>query len=387
MLVVFRWCLLLAVLLTGCDSGPPPTKAAPIPEVTVAAPENAVVRDYEYFTGRVEATQRVEIRTRVAGTLMNVGFKPGSEIEADAVLAEIDRAPFAGELERVQAQVAEAQARAERTEGTFKRISAAREKGAASQEEFEKALGDRNEAAAALSVANASKTLAQLNLDYCSIRSPIAGRIGDRLIDPGNLVTGGVQGGSLLTTVVSVDPVQIVFNMDELTLQRIQQSQREGRLDTPQELSVPIDLGLSVDAGNYRYSATLNFINNEVDAKTGTIRLKARCDNPRLDPGGRVLTPGMFVRIRVPIGSTRAAMLVPESALGSDQGTRYLFLVGANNQAIRWNVQAGLQLGEKREIQTIARPGSRDTRALTAEDRVIVRGLQRVRSGMTVAVP
>ena len=228
MLVVFRWCLLLAVLLTGCDSGPPPTKAAPIPEVTVAAPENAVVRDYEYFTGRVEATQRVEIRTRVAGTLMNVGFKPGSEIEADAVLAEIDRAPFAGELERVQAQVAEAQARAERTEGTFKRISAAREKGAASQEEFEKALGDRNEAAAALSVANASKTLAQLNLDYCSIRSPIAGRIGDRLIDPGNLVTGGVQGGSLLTTVVSVDPVQIVFNMDELTLQRIQQAQREG---------------------------------------------------------------------------------------------------------------------------------------------------------------
>lgn len=145
--------------------------------------------------------------------------------------------------------------------------------------------------------------------------------------------------------------MQIAFNLDEITLQRIQQAQWEGQLDTPDQLNVPIDLGLSVDAGNHRCTATLKFINNEVDPKTGTTRPKARCDNRRQDPGGRLLTAGMFVRIRVPFGSTRTAILVPETAPGSDQGTRYLFIVRADGRAIRWNLQAGLQLGENREIQ------------------------------------
>jgi RND family efflux transporter MFP subunit len=358
-----------------------------IPEVTVASPVNAEVRDYEYFTGRVDATQRVEIRTRVSGTLVDARFTPGAEIEANAVVAEIDPQPFAAELERAAAHVSEAQARADRTEGTFKRIAAAREKGASSQEEFEKSLGDRNEAAATLAVARAARTLAQLNLDFCSIRTPITGRIGDRLIDPGNLVLGGNQGSTLLTTVVAVDPVQIAFSMDEITLQRIKQSQREGRLDTPEELNLPIEVGLAVDANEYPWGATLNFINNEVDAKSGTIRLKATCPNPRQQPGGRVFDVGMFVRIRVPVGSPRQAILVPESALGSDQGNRFLMLVDANNKVQRWNVRVGLQQGELREIRDAFLPGDAQVRSLTPADRVIVRGLQRVRSGMTVAVP
>lgn len=376
----------LALAGTGCTSQLPvaPPKP-PVPEVTVAVPQSQEVQDYQYFTGRVEPSEKVEIRARVSGHLTKVPFRPGTEIVAGEIIAEVDKRPFEAELARVQAQQAEADARAARTQGTFERITAAREKGAASEEEFRKALGDRDEAAAAVQLVRAALSLAQLNLEYCTLTSPIAGRAGDRLVDAGNLVTGGPTGSTLLTTVVAVDPLQVAFDMDENTLQRLQQAMREGRLPAPQELAVPITAGLAVHNGDYPLAGIVRFVNNQVDAATGTIRLKAEFANPKIDPGGRVLSVGMFVRVRVPIGTPRPALLVPESALASEQGQRYLYVVDDQKLAVRLNVEPGLQSGSLREIVRAWTPGSADNRGLQPGDKVIVRGLQRVRSGAEVA--
>lgn len=357
----------------------------PVPEVTAAVPETLEVQDYQYFTGRVEPNERVEMRARVSGHLTSVPFRPGSEIAAGDVIAEVDKRPFEADLARAQAQLAEAEARATRTQGTFERISAAREKGAASEEEFRKALGDRDESAAAVQLVKAALSLAQLNLEYCTLRSPIAGRIGDRLVDAGNLVTGGPTGATLLTTVVSVDPLQVAFDMDENTLQKLQQAMREGRLPSPQELSVPVQAGLAIHNGDYPLTGTVKFLNNQVESTTGTIRLKAEFQNPKLDPGGRVLAVGMFVRVRVPIGPLRSAVLVPESALASEQGQRYVYIVDEQQTARRLDIEPGLQLNGLREISRAWTPGSSDNRGLLLTDRVIVKGLQRVRNGAAVA--
>lgn len=358
---------------------------APIPEVTVAAPQTQDVQDYQYFTGRAEPRERVELRARVSGHLTSVPFQPGSEISIGDVIAEIDKRPFEAELQRVQAQLAEAEARAARTGGTFDRISAAREKGASSEEEFRKALGDRDEAAAAVQLVKASVTLAQLNLEYCTLRSPLAGCVGERLVDAGNLVTGGSAGSTLLTSVVSLDPIQIAFDMDENSLQRLQLAMRKGQLPSPRELNVPVQAGLAIDNGDYPLNGTVRFLSNEVNSSTGTIRLKAEFANPKLEPGGRVLSAGMFVRVRVPIGLIRKALLVPESALMSEQGQRYLFVLDESNVARRLNIDAGLLIGNQREIRRAWIPGSTENRDLQVTDRVIVRGLQRVRAGAEVA--
>ena len=383
--LIFRIACLLPAGI-GCTSQVPvaPPKP-PVPEVTVALPQPQEVQDYQYFTGRVEPSEKVEIRARVSGHLTKVPFRPGTEIAAGELIAEVDKRPFEAEFARVKAQQAEAEARAARTQGTFERITAAREKGAASEEEFRKALGDRDEAAAAVQLVNAALSLAQLNLEYCTLTSPIGGRVGDRLVDAGNLVTGGPTGSTLLTNVVAVDPLQVAFDMDENTLQRLQQAMREGRLPAPQELAIPITAGLAIHSGEYPLAGTVRFVNNQVDAATGTIRLKAEFANPKLEPGGRVLAVGMFVRVRVPIGTPRPALLVPESAMASEQGQRYLYIVDEKKLAVRLNVEPGLQLGNLREIVRAWVPGGNDNRGLQAGDKVIVRGLQRVRPGTEVA--
>lgn len=379
--------LLAPLVMFGCAPEPETSKSAPIPEVTVTTPESLEIRDYEYFTGRVEATSEVEIRARVRGHLVKLNFQPGTEIAEGAVLAEVDVRPYQAELDKTKAQVGEAQARLSRLDGTFQRMSAAREKGAVSEEDFQKSLGEKNEAAAALDLAKAAESLAQLNVDYCQVKSPIAGRVGDRLVDEGNLINDGLQGATLLTRVVAVDPVQIAFDMDENTLQKLQQAVRDGKLKSQEELAVPLEVGLPIHNGEYPVAGILRFVDNQIDSKTGTIRLKAECANPKPETGGRLLTPGMFVRVRIPIGDARSAMMIPESALGSDQGTRFLFVVGDDKKAVRLNAQVGLQQGELREILSVQVPGIKETRPLQSSDRVIVRGLQRVRSGAEVAIP
>jgi len=378
----------MTLVQPGCQ---PTEMVAPqslIPEVTVAAPVTRDLVDFEKFTGRINPKEQIDVRARVSGYLVKVHFQPGTEVAKDDLLVEIDPVPFETDLSRATAAVAQAQAKLTRLDSTFKRIEAARAKGASSEEELQTAAGETAEAAASLDVAKANQKAAEINLGYCQLRAPISGRIGDRLMDEGNFVTGGPSGAfnsTLLSTIVSVDPVSAVFDMDENTLLRLQQAIRDGKLESPEENVIPVEVGLPIHKQDYPLKGTVQFINNQVDSKTGTIVIKADLPNPKPETGGRVLTPGMFARIRIPIGRPRTALMVPEAALGSDQGSRYLFVVNAENKAMRLSAEVGLLDGDLREIVAVKAAGESASRSLKADEQIVVRGIQRVRSGIEVA--
>jgi RND family efflux transporter MFP subunit len=377
----------LALLQPGCQPTETVAPQSLIPEVTVAAPVTRDLVDYENFTGRINPKEQIDVRARVSGYLVKVHFQPGTEVAKDDLLVEIDPVPFETDLSRATAAVAQAQAKLTRLDSTYKRIEAARAKGASSEEELQTAAGETAEAAASLDVAKANQKAAEINLGYCQLRAPISGRIGDRLMDEGNFVTGGPSGAfnsTLLSTIVSVDPVSAAFDMDENTLLRLQQAIRDGKLESPAENVIPVEVGLPIHKQDYPLKGLVQFINNQVDSKTGTIIIKADVPNPKPDTGGRVLTPGMFARIRIPIGRPRTALMVPESALGSDQGSRYLFIVNAENKAMRLSAEVGLLDGDLREIVAVKAAGESASRPLNADEQVIVRGIQRVRSGIEV---
>jgi len=388
----FGWLIPCFFAMTLVQPGCQPTEmVAPqslIPEVTVAAPVTRDLVDFEKFTGRINPKEQIDVRARVSGYLVKVHFQPGTEVAKDDLLVEIDPVPFETDLSRATAAVAQAQAKLTRLDSTFKRIEAARAKGASSEEELQTAAGETAEAAASLDVAKANQKAAEINLGYCQLRAPISGRIGDRLMDEGNFVTGGPSGAfnsTLLSTIVSVDPVSAVFDMDENTLLRLQQAIRDGKLESPEENVIPVEVGLPIHKQDYPLKGTVQFINNQVDSKTGTIVIKADLPNPKPETGGRVLTPGMFARIRIPIGRPRTALMVPEAALGSDQGSRYLFVVNAENKAMRLSAEVGLLDGDLREIVAVKAAGESASRSLKADEQIVVRGIQRVRSGIEVA--
>ncbi len=301
------------------------------------------------------------------------------------MLFELDSKPFQTDLARAEASVAQADARFKRLDAVLKRLEELRSKDAASEQDLENAAGEAAEALAAIDLAKAEVAAAKLNLDYCRLNAPVAGRIGDRLVDEGNLVSGGVSGATLLATVVSVDPIYVAFEMDENTLQSLQQAIREGELATPEENSIPVELALPIHQDEFPIKGTVRFVDNEINSGTGTMQMKAQFPNPKPDTGSRVLVPGMFVRLRIPIGKPRTALMVPESALGSEQGSRFLFVVNSENKAVRLNAEVGLQDGELREILHVQAAGEEDHRSLKADENVIVRGIQRVRSGAEVA--
>jgi RND family efflux transporter MFP subunit len=359
-----------------------------IPEVTVSTPVSRELVDYEYFTGRIEPKEKIELRARTSGHLVKLHFQPGTEVQKDDLLVDIDPLPFETDLARTTADLAQAEARHTRLQGTLKRIEAARAKGASTEEELQTALGETAEAAAAVDVAKAAKKTAEINLGYCQLKAPISGKIGDRMMDEGNLVTGGPSGAfnsTLLTTIVAVDPVTVLFDMDENTLVRLQQAIRDGKLEAPTENSITVELGLPIHQNQYPLKGLVRFINNQVDSRTGTILIKADVPNPKPETGGRVLTAGMFTRIRIPIGKPRGALLVPEAALGSDQGSRFLFVVNKDKKAVRLSAEVGLLDGDMREVVSVRASGGTESRLLAADEQVIVRGIQRVRSGIEVA--
>ncbi len=390
-----RRCFCLALLacictsgLMGCGASDAVAPAPMIPEVTVSVPASRELVDYEYFTGRIEPKEKIELRARTSGHLVKLHFQPGTEVQKDDLLVEIDPQPFETDLARATADLAQAEARHTKLQGSLKRIEAARAKGASTEEELQTAIGDTAEAAAAVDVARAAKKTAEINLGYCQLKAPISGKIGDRMMDEGNLVTGGPSGAfnsTLLTTIVAVDPVTVLFDMDENTLVRLQQAIRDGKLEVPAENSISVELGLPIHQNQYPLKGVVSFINNQVDSRTGTILIKADVPNPKPETGGRVLTAGMFTRIRIPIGKPRSAMMVPEAALGSDQGSRFLFVVNKDKKAVRLNAEVGLLDGDMREIVSVKASGESESRPLQADEQIVVRGIQRVRSGIEVA--
>jgi multidrug efflux system membrane fusion protein len=404
--------LLGALLNSGCNRSKPGQEEAPPPMVTVAAPVERMVTQYEFASGRTEPLEKVQIRARVSGYLQQILFEPGSEVTKDMPIFEIDPEPFKADLSKAKAQFSTAQAdqdvaeaeksrseiRVVTTKKEYDRAEKAVSTNAISVSDRDKAKGDYDEAQVAVKSALAKIALAkariaeaasavktaELNLGYCSIKAPITGIIGDKLVTVGNLISGGQTNTTLLTTIVATQKMDIAFDVDEHTLQIVEKGVREGKIKTKNPDEVPVQAGLGVHGSDYPLNGQITFRDNQVDPTTGTIRIKARIDNPKPPSGQRLLTAGMYAHLRIPIGDPVKSMLVPDSALGSDQGIKYLYLVGSDNKAFRMDATIGVLDGEERVILAVQTPGEKESRALSTSDRVIIRGLQRVRPGMVV---
>jgi RND family efflux transporter MFP subunit len=399
--------------LGGCGGSDAKKMAElPAPIISYAAPIEKTVTRYESATGRVEPIEQVDIRARVSGYLNSIQFQPGTEVKQGKVLFEIDPEPSKADLAKAKANqetavadLATAQAdlgRADTRVVTTKKDYDREEKvfagGAGSAQARDKAKGDYDEATATSRSATAKVQLArarideakaavrsaELNLGYCTIAAPITGLVGDWLVTDGNLIIGGTGNPTKLTTIVAVDRMDVGFDVDEHTVQRIRQAVRDGRIKMNKPGEIPAECGLANHGTKYPIAGYVNFADNQVDPKTGTLRLKARFDNPMPPTGQRVLVAGMYAHVRVPIGEPVKSMFVPEEAFGSDQGISYLYVVGPENKAVRMDAVLGMKDGEMRVVESVQEPGKGSPRPLTAEYRVIVSGIQRIRPGMTV---
>jgi len=399
--------------LAGCGGPSPAAKAdLPPPMVAFAPPSEQMVTRYEYATGRTKAIEDVEIRPRVNGYLKSIHFEPGKEVEKGQLLFEIDPEPYKADLSRAKAGLATAEAelstaeaevvragtRVGTTKTEYDREEKAFNSGAGSTSARDKAKGDFDEASATLRTAQAKVRVANakieeakaqiqtaaLDLSYCTIKAPIAGVVGDRLVTEGNLVTPGQANSKPLTTIVADEKMDVAFDVDENTFESIEQAVREGKIEVLRPGEIPAEVGLAIHGAGYPLKGFVNFKDNRIDAKTGTIRIKARFDNPRPANGFRVLADGMYTRVRVPIGKPVKSMLVPEAALGSDQGIKYLYIVGPENKVVRLDIETGALEGEMRVVESVKLPGEGKPRPLTASDRVIVTGLQRIHPGMII---
>ncbi len=375
---MWHWCALalLVASMAGCEK----TNAAAAKKTTspvkveMATPTEKEVTDFQDFTGRLEAVESVEIRARVSGYLTKIEFDPsielGAEVKVGDLLFEIDERPYLNTLAKAESDLAQAQARLKTTTADLARTEELFKKNAATQRDLDFDSGNKASSEAAILGAKASISQATLDLEFAKITAPISGRISRPLLTIGNLVTPAT--GSL-TSIVSVDPIYLYFDMDEPTLLTLQKRVREGKLEGPEMREIPLLLGLANDDG-HPYRGKLDFVENKVDPNTGTIRVRGVFTNPKPERGARTLAPGLFARVRLPLGDSHKAVLISERAIGRDQGQSFVYAVNAENQVVYRRVK----LGSLHEGMRVIADG------LTAGERIVVNGLQRVRPGSKV---
>ncbi|MCI0680531.1 MAG: efflux RND transporter periplasmic adaptor subunit, partial [Gemmataceae bacterium] len=360
--------LTLAVLLAtaaGCTQSPPPPMAPKPPEVLVSLPIRKEVIDFEEFSGRTEAMAAVEVRARATGYLAKVSFREGMEVKEGQPLFTIDPRTYEAELARAEQTVVQNEARVKRLEQDYQREYLLRNRNSGSQKDFDTVAGDLAEAKATVGWAKANRDLAKLNLSFTNVTAPISGVIGRRLVDPGNLVK---TDETPLATIVTLDPLYVYFAIDERTMMRFRRLIEEGKFPSPSEMQVPFQVGLADDPG-YPFHGKIDFVDNRIDAATGTLRLRGTVANPR-----GMITPGQFVRIRLQIGAPYTATLVAERALSTDQGRKFVYVVNDKDEAIYRPVNIGPVQDGLRVIEE----------GVTADERVVISGLQRVRPGAKV---
>ena len=358
--------LSIAAFVSGCSQEAPPPMAMPAPTVTVGLPTEKQVVDYVDFTGRMAPVESVKVRARVWGHLQKINFTEGVEVEKGKLLFVLDRRPYQAVLNRAEAEVAQSEARFKRLESDRDRAAALMQKRAISQEDFEKVAGEVSEVQAAVKSAMAAREIAKLNLDYTEVTSPIDGQVSKAWVTVGNLVESGELGGTVLTTVVSLDPIYVYFDVDDTTLLQIRSRLVERKKDPEKKL--PVFLGLAHDVG-FPHKGTIDFVDNQVDPGTGTLKMRGLFTN-----ADRLLTPGMFVRVRLPLSEEHPALLLPDRAIDTDQGQKLVYVVNSEKVVEKRPVQLGRIHEGLREIKT----------GIQAGEQVVMEGLQRVRPGMTV---
>jgi multidrug efflux system membrane fusion protein len=367
-----RWaltcfCLTWSGALVGCSQSPPHVAPAEPPAVPVSQPVHRVVTDYVDFTGRTDAVQAVDIRARVTGYLVEMPFKEGTEVKKNDLLFVVDTRPYQAQLDQAEGQVNRYQAGLDLAKTTYDRYHglAASEPGAVSKQALDQYKAQVTEAEAVLKAVKASLEVYKLNLSFCKVTSPIDGQVSRYYLTPGNLVN---QDQTLLTTVVSLDPVYAYFDVDEPTLLRIQQGMDKGTIPQPQDGRIPVQMGLQGE-DDFPHRGDINFVNNQVNPTTGSISFRGVFPNPRSSKGTRTLKPGMFVRIRLPMGQPHPALLVIDRAIASDQGLKHVYVLDAENKAQYRRLTTG----------ALQQDGLRVVEGLRPDDWVVVSRLQQVR--------
>ncbi|CAN7398079.1 efflux RND transporter periplasmic adaptor subunit [Variovorax sp. LjRoot290] len=340
-------------------------RATPVSVATVAATD---VNTWDEFSGRLEAVERVDVRSRVAGAVQAAHFREGSLVKQGDLLITIDPAPYAAEVERAEAQVASAQARVSFTRSEQERARRLWEEKAIAQRELDERVNAGREAEANLRAAQASLQSARLNLGYTQVRAPVAGRIGKIEVTVGNLVAAG-PGAPVLTTLVSVSPIYASFDADEQVVVKALKDLPGGASARNKIEGIPVQMGTAGLEGT-PYEGKLQLIDNQVDARSGTVRVRAAFDNK-----DGALIPGQFARIRMGQARSESAVLVNERAVGTDQNKKFVMVVDADNKTVYREVTLGASVNGLRVV----------TKGLKAGERVVVNGLQHVRPGALVA--
>jgi RND family efflux transporter MFP subunit len=357
----------LLSMLVGCDHPQPP--APPPPAVTVSRPIEREVIEWDEYTGRLKYVRWQEVRPRVSGLIESAAFQEGANVKKGDVLFVIDVRPFKADLDAKIAEVAKADAQLAQAESDFKRFQEAVKTSAVSEKDYDSAKAAADRAKAELAAAKAAVEASRLNVEWCKVISEIDGRISDKRVTEGNLVNGGGGGqGTLLTTVISQDPIYCEVTVDEASVLKYARLSREGKRVSARYAKIPVFMGVASETG-FPHEGVVDFVDNQIDAGTGTVRARGVFANP-----DGFLQPGMFARIRVPGSGRYYALLIPDVAIGADQDRRYVLVVNGDNAVEMHPVKLGSLFGELRAIESGIKP----------DDRIIVNGLQRARPGTKV---
>ena len=358
--------------LIGCTDNSPKTTAPKQAVVPISEVVQRDVTDYVDFTGRTDAINTVNIVPRVTGYLVKMPFTEGSLVKKGELLFEVDPRPYKAQLDQAVGQVTLYQAQLKLAKSTLERdLEISKTPGAVSPQQIDQDRAAVEQAEASVKAAQASLEVFSLNLSFCRVTSPIDGMVARYYLTLGNLVN---QDQTLLTTVVSLDPMYAYFEMDEPTLVTIRRAIGEGRLKSREEGKLHVFMALQGEQ-DYPHDGTINFVNNQVNPGTGSISVRGIFPNPVLKGTVRLLSPGMFVRIRLPLGEKQPALLVIDRAIGSDQGLRYVYVIDEENKAKYRRVTTGaLEPDGMRVI----------TDGLKAGDKVAVGSLQQIRPNVAL---
>lgn len=349
----------------GHSTAPPAPQA---PAVTVAMVRQKDIVEWDEFTGRTEAMESVEVRPQVSGYIREVRFQSGQLVKKGDVLFVIDPRWHQADYDRLQAEAERAKAQLENAKREADRTPHLLTNHAISTEEGETRQSQYEEAKAALAAADAARDYAKLDLEFTQVRAPIDGRVSRALITEGNYVTGGSGAGTVLTTVVSVDPVYVYADVDEDSFLKFSALAAGGKIAPDAEGHTPVRMELA-DEDDFVHQGYVESFDNHLDENTGTILVRAVFSNP----DGRMV-PGLFARIRLPMSDKHAAVLVSDRAVGTDQARKYVLTLTATNTVAYQGVELGPEIDGERVIRS----------GLRAGDRIVVNGMQRVRPGMAV---
>jgi RND family efflux transporter MFP subunit len=363
--------LVLAVvpLLGACGQGEQKQAAPPPPAVTVAKPVKQTVTDYDEYVGRFVAVDMVEVRARVSGYLDKVHFTDGQIVKQGDLLFTIDRRPFEATIAQARANLAQARANLAFATSDLARASQLVRDRTITEQTFDQRTQAKSVAEASVAAQEAAVRQAELDLQFTELKAPVSGRTGDRRVSEGNLVTGGTGGSTtLLATIVSTDPIRFEFTFDESSYLRYERLGIDVKDSSKPNSGIEVSIKL-IDEQEFTHKGRMDFVDNVIERASGTIRGRAQIPNPK-----GLFTPGMFARVRVPGSLPYEGLLVPDVAIGSEQVRKYVMVVNADNTAVQKYVTLGQLVGNLRVI----------TEGLSADDRVVVNGLARIRPNIKV---